>query len=93
MCSVDLEIYGGQGVLVVSCCAKNTSLSTFSGNSASLLTDAIFPAVLNSCSEGTDVATTHRYLRTTTDKFGYMYFRVGHHFSGHLSSGIIGSAL
>jgi len=47
---------------------KKISFSTFSGGSAACLTDTTLPAVLNNCSDGTEVATTQRYLRAS---FGY----------------------
>ena len=41
---------------------QENEFSTFSGNDAECFAETTFPAVLNNCSEGTDVATTQRCL-------------------------------
>ena len=57
--------------LVVDCHVKKISFSTFSGSSGAHFTDTTLQAVLNNCSDGTEVATTQRYLRASLLTFGY----------------------
>ena len=63
---------------------QEDEFATFSGNNAALLalTCTIFPATLNSHSEGTKVATISKYFWASLAKFGSTRLRLIHQLSG-----------
>ena len=71
---------------------QEDKFSTFSGNNAALLALTIFPAVLNSRCEGTEVATIPKYFWANLAKFGSTRLRAFHQLSG-LSLRPMGDAL